>query len=86
MQKEENTKESLTVSELLANQLKNILNDSGINNLHIGSDGTLNGETREITNYPTTHYLKGIKLVVVDGKLKINAEISGSSENTGSVI
>lgn len=78
--------ERKTLSEVLSEQLRNLLTQSGIRNLHVEDDGTLSGETNQITYYPMTHQLKRIRMEIVDGKLKINADVTGSSENTGSVI
>lgn len=75
-----------TVIEILSEQLKAILTKNGITNLYIGEDGSLCGETRRITHYPTTHQLKNIRLTEINGELKIKADIVSSNENTGSVI
>lgn len=83
---ERREQEKKSVNEVLSDQLKKLLTQSGIRNLHVEDDGTLSGETNQITHYPTTHQLKRIRIEIVDGKLKINADVTGSNENIGSVI
>lgn len=84
--KERRKHEKKSVNEVLSDQLRKLLTQSGIRNLHVEDDGTLSGETNRITHYPMTHRLKRIRLEIVNGILKINADITESSENTGSVI
>lgn len=74
------------IDTVLSEQLRSVLRNAGIRNLRVEPDGSISGESDQITYYPTTHQIHNIRLEEVDGKLMINCNIGKGSEDIGKVI